>query len=178
MSHARPNPAISEGFLKGVGANERAVRYTLEELKRIVTKGFKYMRGLIVDYVGVLDGTEEDNRRWKALLAAAKANGAATAILSNDPGGPGAEHIREWEYRGNVDAVVLSGEVGAEKPEGAAFQAAADALELPLNDCVMVDDSILNVRAAVESGMVGFLYTSFDRVSVEIQAVFDIEGEF
>jgi len=42
----------------------------------------------------------------------------------------------------------------------------------------MVDDSILNVRAAVESGMVGFLYTSFDRVSVEIQAVFDIEGEF
>ena len=39
------------------------------------------MRGLIVDYVGVLDGTEEDNRRWKALLAAAKANGAATAIL-------------------------------------------------------------------------------------------------
>ena len=177
MSHARRNPAISEGLLKGVGANARAVRYTLGELKRIVTKGFKYMRGLIVDYVGVLDGTEEDNRRWKALLAAAKANGAATAILSNDPGGPGAEHIREWEYRGNVDAVVLSGEVGAEKPEVAAFQAAADALELPLNDCVMVDDSILNVRAAVESGMVGFLYTSFDRVSVEIQAVFDIEGE-
>ena len=97
---------------------------------------------------------------------------------SNDPGGPGAEHIREWEYRGNVDAVILSGEVGAEKPEVAAFQAAADALELPLNDCVMVDDSILNVRAAVETGMVGFLYTSFDRVSVEIQAVFDIEGEF
>ena len=63
-----------------MGANERAVRYTLGELKRIVTKGFKYMRGLIVDYVGVLDGTEEDNRRWKALLAAAKANGAATAI--------------------------------------------------------------------------------------------------
>ena len=98
--------------------------------------------------------------------------------MSNDPGGPGAEHIREWEYRGNVDAVVLSGEAGAEKPEVAAFQAAADALELPLNDCVMVDDSILNVRAAVEAGMVGFLYTSFDRVSVEIQAVFDIEGEF
>ena len=42
----------------------------------------------------------------------------------------------------------------------------------------MVDDSILNVRAAVDAGMIGFLYTSFDRVSVEIQAVFDIEGEF
>ena len=39
------------------------------------------MRGLIVDYVGVLDGTEEDNRRWKALLAAAKANGAASSAF-------------------------------------------------------------------------------------------------
>ena len=136
------------------------------------------MRGLIVDYVGVLDGTEEDNRRWKALLAAAKANGAATAILSNDPGGPGAEHIREWEYRGNVDAVVLSGEVGAEKPEVAAFQAAADALELPLNDCVMIDDDIMNVRSAVECGMIAILHTAFDRTAVEIQTLFNIEGEF
>lgn len=136
------------------------------------------MRGLIVDYVGVLDGTDEDIKRWRALLAAAKANGVATAILSNDPGGPGAEHIREWEYRGNVDAVVLSGEVGAEKPERGAFQAAADALDLPLNDCVMVDDSVLNVRAAVDNGMVGMLYTVFDRTSVEVQAVFDIKGEF
>lgn len=136
------------------------------------------MRGLIVDYVGVLDGTEEDTKRWRNLFAAAKANGVATAILSNDPGGPQAEHIREWEYRGIVDAVILSGEVGAEKPEIGAFQAAADALELPVSDCVMVDDSILNVRAAVEYGMIGMLYTVFDRTSVEIQAVFDIEGEF
>lgn len=136
------------------------------------------MRGLIVDFVGVLDGTEEDVKRWRDLFAAAKSNGVATAILSNDPGGPGAEHIREWEYRGIVDAVVLSGEVGAEKPERAAFQAAADAIDLPINDCVMVDDSIVNVRAAVENGMVGMLYTVFDRTSVEVQAVFGIEGEF
>ncbi|APT93086.1 HAD family hydrolase [Corynebacterium phocae] len=136
------------------------------------------MRGLVVDYVGVLDGSEEDVKRWRTLLAAAKANGVATAILSNDNGGPGAEHIREWEYRGDVDAVILSGEIGAEKPERFAFQAAADALELPLNDCVMVDDSILNVRAAVDFGMVGMLYTVFDRTSIEVQAIFDIEGEF
>ena len=46
------------------------------------------MRGLIVDFVGVLDGTEEDVKRWRELFAAAKSNGVATAILSNDPGGP------------------------------------------------------------------------------------------
>ncbi|MFH0412121.1 HAD family hydrolase [Corynebacterium sp. L4756] len=136
------------------------------------------MRGLIVDYVGVLDGPDEDVKRWQTLLSAAKANGVDLAILSNDPGGPAAEPIREWEYKGLVDAVILSGEVGAEKPDRAAFQAAADALELPLSDCVMIDDNILNIRAAVENGMVGMLYTVFDRTSVEIQAVFDLEGEF
>ena len=86
------------------------------------------MQGLIVDYVGVLDVEGEDVKRWQALLAELKANEVSTAILSNDPGGPGAEPIREWEFRGHVDAVVLSGEIGAEKPEKAAFQAAADAI--------------------------------------------------
>ncbi len=136
------------------------------------------MRGLIVDYMGVLDGSEEDQRRWRNLLAAAKANGVATAILSNDEGGPAAEQIREWEFRGVVDAVVLSGEIGAEKPDVEAFAAAAQAIDLPMNDCVLVDDSILNVRAAVEAGLVGVLYQVFDRAVVEICSIFDIEGEF
>lgn len=136
------------------------------------------VRGLIVDFVGVLDGPEEDQRRWRELFAAAKANGVSTAILSNDPGGPGAEHIREWEYKGIVDAVVLSGEVGAEKPEAEAFAAAAAAIDLPMNDCVHVDDSVLNVRGAVEAGLVGVLYQVFDRAVIEICSIFDIEGEF
>lgn len=136
------------------------------------------MQGLIVDYVGVLDGPEEDQKRWQRLLKEVKAKDIAVAILSNDPGGPEAEPIREWEYRGIVDAAVLSGEVGADKPDRAAFQAATDALGLPLSDCVMVDDGIYNVRAAVEYGMVGILHTAFDRTTVEIQTIFDIDGEF
>lgn len=136
------------------------------------------MRGLIVDYAGVLDEPVEDIGRWKELLAAVKASGGSTAILTNDPGGPGAEPIREWEFRGDIDAAILSGEIGAEKPELAAFQAAADALDLPLSECVFIDDYVGNIRAAVEAGMVGILHTAFDRTSVEITSVFDIEGEF
>ncbi|AKK10532.1 HAD family hydrolase [Corynebacterium uterequi] len=136
------------------------------------------MRGLIVDYVGVLDAPEEDQPRWRKLFAAVKEQDVAIGILSNDPGGPEAEPIREWEYRGIVDAVILSGEVGAEKPSREAFRAAADALDVPLSDCVMVDDNIYNVRGAVEAGMIGMLHTAFDRTTVEVQSVFNIEGEF
>lgn len=136
------------------------------------------MRGLIVDYVGVLDADAEELRRWRSLLAAVRAAGVSTAILSNDPGGDDADPIREWEFRGDVDAVVLSGEVGAEKPEATAFAAAADAMDVEMSKCVMVDDNILNVRGAVEAGLIGILHTSFDRTVVEIQSLFDIEGEF
>ncbi|SUY93626.1 Haloacid dehalogenase-like hydrolase [Corynebacterium diphtheriae bv. mitis] len=67
---------------------------------------------LIVDYVGVLDGPDEDQRRWRNLLAAARAHGIGTAVLSNDPGGPAADPIRVLQTQGIVDAVILSGEIG------------------------------------------------------------------
>ena len=137
------------------------------------------MQGLIIDYAGVLDMGDEDERRWRALIEAVKAKDVPVAILSNEDGdGAAAEKIREWEFNGTVDAVVLSGEIGAEKPERAAFQAAADALDVELNNCVMVDDDIMNIRAAVEYGMIGILHTAVDRTAVEIQSIFGIEGEF
>ena len=136
------------------------------------------MRGLVVDYCGVLDGAEEDRRRWRKLLSAAKAEGIAIAILSNDPGGAGAAPIRTWLEGGYVDAVVLSGEVGAEKPEQKIFEITADRLDLPVNDLVLVDDNILNVRGAVDAGMIGVYYQLFDRAVVEITGLFGLEGEF
>lgn len=137
------------------------------------------MQGLIIDYAGVLDTGAEDEKRWKTLIAAVKEKEIAVGILSNEEGdGEAAEKIREWEFNGVVDAVVLSGEIGAEKPERAAFQAAADAVGVDLNECVMVDDDIMNVRAAVEYDMIGILHTAIDRTAVEIRSLFDIEGEF
>lgn len=137
------------------------------------------MQGLIIDYAGVLDTGAEDEKRWKTLIAAVKEKDIAVGILSNEEGdGEAAEQIREWEFNGVVNAVVLSGEIGAEKPERAAFQAAADAVGVDLNECVMIDDDIMNVRAAVEYDMIGILHTAIDRTAVEIQSLFDIEGEF
>lgn len=136
------------------------------------------MRGLIVDFIGVLDAPAEDVPRWQKLFAALREQDVKLGILSNDPGGPAAEPIREWEFKGIVDAVVLSGEIGVEKPSREAFRAAADALGLPLSDCVMVDDNVYNVRASVEAGMIGIMHTAFDRTVVEIKSIFDTEGEF
>lgn len=139
---------------------------------------FVCMRGLIVDYCGVLDGTDDEAKRWKELLKAVNENGVATAILSNDPGGPGADEIREFQKSGLVDEVILSGEIGVGKPEGRAFEIAAERLGLTPRDCVMVDDAIENIHGAVEHGMVGVFYQQFDRSVVEITGLFGLEGEF
>ena len=137
------------------------------------------MQGLLIDYAGVLDLDPEDQPRWQALIAAVKEKGISTGILSNEEADTEtADAIREWEFRGDIDAVVLSGEVGAEKPERTAFQAACAAIDVGLPECVMIDDAIMNVRAAVEYGMIGILHTAFERTAVEIQSLFGIEGEF
>ncbi len=131
-----------------------------------------------MDYCGVLDGTDEEQARWRALLAAARANGVATAVLSNNPGGSEGEPVRKLEEDGVVDVAVLSGEVGVEKPEPGIFDIVADRLGLPVGDCVLVDDSIENIHGAVEHGMVGVFYQQFDRAVVEITGLFELEGEF
>ena len=58
------------------------------------------------------------------------------------------------------------------------FSIVADALELPQNDLVLVDDSILNVRGAVDAGLIGVYYQQFERAVVEITRLFGLEGEF
>ena len=136
------------------------------------------MRGLILDYVGVLDGPEEDRQRWRALLKEARANGVALAVLSNDPGGPDAEPIRKLQEEGVVDAVNLSGEIGFEKPSPEAFDIAASSIDLPARDCVLVDDTIENIHAAVSHGLVGVFYQQFDRAVVVIAGLLGLEGEF
>ncbi len=136
------------------------------------------MRGMIVDYCGVLDGSSEEQQRWRNLLTAARDNGVALAVLSNDPGGSGADHIREFETSGLVDVVCLSGEIGAEKPSEEAFNIVAEKLDLSPRECVLVDDSIVNIHGAVSNGMVGVFYQQFDRAVVEIAGLLDLEGEF
>ena len=73
---------------------------------------------------------------------------------------------------------MLSGEVDAEKPEPEIFDITAERLGLPARDCVLVDDSIVNIHGAVSHGMVGVFYQQFDRAVVEIVGMFDLEGEF
>ena len=133
------------------------------------------MRGLIVDYFGVLDGTEEDRENWRVILTGARANDVRLAVLSNEPEGPGADRVREDAREFGIEHVVLSGVTGVEKPDPEAFLGAARRLELEPRECVMVDDAIENVLGAVQTGMIGVFYQVFDRAAVEIRGLLGLD---
>lgn len=133
------------------------------------------MRGLIVDYFGVLDGTEEDRQGWRELLDQIRRNDVRIAVLSNEPLGPGADQVIADARNFGIDTVVLSGQTGVEKPEQEAFHNAAAQLDLDPRYCVMVDDAIENVHGAVQAGMIGVFYQVFERQAVELRGLFDID---
>ena len=133
------------------------------------------MRGLIVDYFGVLDGTDEDRENWRTILTGAKANDVRLAVLSNEPEGSRADRVREDARAYGIEHVVLSGVIGVEKPDAEAFLEAARRLELEPRECVMVDDAIENVLGAVQTGMIGVFYQVFDRAAVEIRGLLGLD---
>ncbi|WP_137724700.1 HAD-IA family hydrolase [Prescottella subtropica] len=116
------------------------------------------MRGLVLDFGGVLGGPGADGELMAGVVAAARRRGVRTAILSNDPGGPAGRMLRELAGP-FVDDVVLSGDVGMAKPDRRIYELAARRLDLEPGECVFVDDLVGNVRGAVAAGMVGVHHT-------------------
>ena len=115
------------------------------------------------------DGVEGALRRWLEMpallnqavvdLARALAEASVTvAVLSNMAASPG----RSLAERFGIDVpwadVVLSGEVGIEKPDPSIFALAAERLGRPLAACFLIDDKATNVAAARAAGMSAFRF--------------------
>jgi len=100
-----------------------------------------------------------------------------TAILSNDPGGPGGAGLRDLGGGRFVDVVVLSGDVGVAKPDPRSYLLVAQQLGLQPEQCVFVDDLVANVRGAVAAGMVGVHHDRPDVVVAELTVLFEAAAD-
>ena len=111
-----------------------------------------------MDFGGVLAGPGTDGRALAGVVAALRGRGVRTAILSNDPGGPGADRLRELGGGRFVDEVVLSGDVGVAKPDPRSYLLVAQRLGLEPAQCVFVDDREENIDAASKEGLATVLF--------------------
>ena len=103
------------------------------------------------------------------LARRAQAAGIPTGLLSNSLGGGGYDVYTGYDLPALFDVIVISHEVGLRKPQPPIFKLAADRLGLTPQDCVFVDDTFANVRAAREVGMTAVHFTGEAEQLAEVE---------
>ena len=94
------------------------------------------------------------------MILAAKQKGHAIAMLTNN--------VKEWFERMNgiadfsmFDIIVTSYETGMRKPENGIYAYTLDRLGMGAEDCFFVDDGAMNVQAAQQLGIEGYVFDSW-----------------
>ncbi|MDA3649949.1 HAD-IA family hydrolase [Saccharopolyspora indica] len=128
------------------------------------------LRGLLLDYAGVLDDPgRADSPPLLGVAHHARRSGISTAVVSNASGLP------DPRIAGLFDTVVLSGAVAVAKPSREIYLLTAHRLGLEPGQCVFVDDLQQNVAGAVNAGMVGVHHRDVDSTIAELTALFDFQ---
>jgi putative hydrolase of the HAD superfamily len=97
------------------------------------------------------------------LLAQLRAAGVRTGLLTNGPSWMQRHKVEVLELEPQLDALAISEEIGAAKPDPAAFAAALDLLGAEPGETVMVGDHVeLDVRGALAAGFLGAVWIAAD----------------
>ncbi|MEU9289307.1 HAD family phosphatase [Streptomyces sp. NPDC048275] len=126
-----------------------------EEWAARVTAEIRGSTGIDVDLSDFGDRWFEGrqtNHDWRRFLQEVHDAGGFVGLLSNMPPAWDRQWRRMVEPDGLFDALVLSFQVGARKPERKIFDLAAEAACLPPEECVLVDDIEANCAGAEAAG--------------------------
>ena len=134
------------------------------------------IKAIIFDCYGVL--VEQDWRRRKLAneqlfsWIRANRNKYVFGILSNIE--------RNWidtylsdEQQAYFADIAASSEIGVNKPNPDAYKIAAARLNIPLKQCLFIDDVTANVLGAEATGMKALHYTNFMQFGADVQKLLD-----
>jgi putative hydrolase of the HAD superfamily len=115
-------------------------------------------------------GMQPDEAMLDAVRAA-KREGVRTGLISNSWG-----HGRydRSQFPDLFDGVVISGEVGVRKPDARIYAMGADAVGLPPEACVFVDDLPGNLKPARELGMGTVHHTTADETVPQLEELLGV----
>lgn len=150
-------------------------RVTMEEFERELAARLRTTTGSPLAAAGLVKRMFSGARaatRMIGAVATARRRGLKTGLLSNSWGNRDSYEFEHFDTL--FDAVVISGEVGLRKPDPEIYALAARDLGVPPEQCVFVDDIALNVRGAVEAGMVGVHHVVTDTTLAELEALLGI----
>ena len=102
----------------------------------------------------------------------ARAGGVRTALVSNSWS---TSHYDRSSLDQLFDAIVISGEVGLNKPDAEIFELAADRVRVPAGECVFVDDLRENCEGAERVGMTAVRHRDGPRTVAELEGLLGVE---
>ncbi|MGE5462808.1 MAG: HAD-IA family hydrolase, partial [Syntrophothermus sp.] len=77
--------------------------------------------------------------------------------------------VREkYEFFDLLDDIILSGEVGAIKPDREFFEIALQRIGRPARECLFIDDALANIEQAQKMGFVTVHFISPDQLAEEL----------
>ncbi|MCH9612483.1 MAG: Phosphoglycolate phosphatase [Chlamydiia bacterium] len=97
-----------------------------------------------------------------------RTSGHMTAILSN-VSEPRADLYRELGYYDGFDVVILSCEVGCEKPHNRIFELFLERVQMSPADCIFIDDKMTNIEAARSIGFEVIHFQSGEQLLSELE---------
>ncbi|MEY9895512.1 epoxide hydrolase-like predicted phosphatase [Catenulispora sp. MAP12-49] len=124
-----------------------------------------YMEDTWVEYLGTYNA--EMAEYWRAR----RAEGYATAIISNSFVGAREREEEAYRFSELTDLIVYSHEVGLKKPDAAIYELCLDRLGLPAREIVFVDDYEPNCVAARDLGMAAVLFEDTAQAIRDLDAV-------
>lgn len=107
------------------------------------------------------------NYRLVDLIRELRAKGSLTALLTNDSLQFSAR-LRELKIDDLFDHVLISAHIGVMKPDPTAYRVALQTLQVPPHETLLVDDSLVNIRAAQALGIQTILFRPETDLRVEL----------
>ena len=102
-----------------------------------------------------------------------KASGRPTGLISNSWGGTSYDRVADANEL--FDVMVISGEVGLNKPGPEIFQLAADRLGVAPEECVFVDDLRENCEGAEAVGMTAIVHRGAEGTLPELERLLGVD---
>ena len=116
-------------------------------------------------------GVQADERMVEAVRRV-KESGRPTELISNSWGGVSYDRVATDDL---FDAIVISGEVGVNKPEPEIFRLGAERLGVPPEECVFVDDLRENCAGAEAVGMAAILHRGADTTLPDLERLLGVD---
>lgn len=111
-----------------------------------------------------------------AILDELRARGVRLYALSNWSAETFPVALERYPFLGWFDGIVISGEVGAAKPDVRIFQTLIDRHEIEPSETVFVDDNEPNVIAAAAMGFVALRFHDAERLRKDLVGLGLLEG--